>query len=101
MHYDMLMDEDHERIEDLFSKVFQNAFIGHKSYLQKAKSKLEDETFFVMQLVESQINHVQKLKLQEIANGITKEDQIQESQSDGELSPVLVRNEEPEEQEYN
>jgi hypothetical protein len=22
MHYDMLMDEDHERIEDLFSKVF-------------------------------------------------------------------------------
>jgi hypothetical protein len=33
MHYDMLMDEDHERIEDLFSKVFQNAFIGHKSYL--------------------------------------------------------------------
>jgi len=58
MHYNMLMDEDHERIEDLFSKVFGSAFNGHRNYLQKTKSKLEDDTFFVMQMVESQIYSV-------------------------------------------
>jgi hypothetical protein len=58
MQYDMLMDDDKERIEDLFMKVFGSAFNGHKNHLNTAKSKLEIKNFFVMEMVESEINRV-------------------------------------------